>query len=93
MPRQFCEMIPIFRLCRSCFADSLGSEEECIHARLSAGEELWSLKIVLARTGLSRSTLYVYIAQGLFPKQRYLGPRRVAWLASEILAWMATLPK
>ena len=57
------------------------------------GEELWNLRTVIARTGLSRSTLYTYVAQGLFPKQRHLGPRRVAWLASEVLAWMATRPK
>ncbi|HZT46975.1 MAG TPA: AlpA family phage regulatory protein [Hyphomicrobiaceae bacterium] len=60
--------------------------------RIDADEELWSLRIVLARTGLSRSTLYAYIARGLFPKQRHLGPRRVAWLASEVLAWMVTRP-
>ena len=56
-------------------------------------DELWNLRIVIARTGLSRSTLYTYVARGLFPKQRHLGPRRVAWLASEVLAWMATRPK
>ena len=55
-------------------------------------EELWNLRTVIARTGLSRSTLYAYVARGLFPKQRHLGPRRVAWLASEVLAWMATRP-
>jgi predicted DNA-binding transcriptional regulator AlpA len=27
-------------------------------------EELWSLKVVMAKTGLSRSTLYAYIAVG-----------------------------
>jgi prophage regulatory protein len=61
--------------------------------RRGADEELWNLGKVVARTGLSRSTLYAYIAQGLFPKQRQLGPRRVAWLASEVLGWMNSLPK
>ena len=46
-------------------------------------EELWSLKIVLGKTGLSRSTLYAYVADGAFPMQRRL---RVAWLASEVRA-------
>jgi prophage regulatory protein len=55
-------------------------------------EELWSLKIVLAKTGLSRSTLYAYIADGAFPTQRRLGPRRVAWLASEVEAWIVSRP-
>ena len=64
--------------------------------RLQAGaaveEELWSLKVVLAKTGLSRSTLYSYIADGAFPAQRCLGPRRVAWLASEVRAWIVSRP-
>src|SRR6516164_4953424 len=34
------------------------------------GEELWSLKVVMARTGLSRSTIYSYVAEGIFPTQR-----------------------
>ncbi len=55
-------------------------------------DELWNLRTVLARTGLSRSTLYAYIAEGLFPRQRRLGRRRVAWLASEVLAWITTRP-
>jgi predicted DNA-binding transcriptional regulator AlpA len=45
--------------------------------------ELWSFKTVVARTGLSRSSIYSYIAQGLFPRQRRLGLRRAGWLASE----------
>ena len=55
-------------------------------------EELWSLKVVMARTGLSRSTLYAYIAVGAFPTQRRLGKRRVAWFASEVRNWIASRP-
>lgn len=55
-------------------------------------EELWSLKVVLSKTGLSRSTLYTYIAAGIFPRQRRLGKRRVAWFASEVKAWIASRP-
>ena len=54
--------------------------------------ELWNLKTVIARTGLSRSTLYVYIERGLFPRQRVLGPRRVGWLAAEVCHWIVTRP-
>ena len=54
--------------------------------------ELWNLKTVVARTGLSRSTLYVYIARGLFPRQRVLGPRRVGWLAADVCHWIVTRP-
>ncbi len=55
-------------------------------------EELWSLKIVKAKTGLSRSTIYAYIADGAFPAQRRLGLRRVAWLSTEIKTWIASRP-
>ena len=58
-----------------------------------ADDELWGLKAVVAKTGLSRSTLYAYVAIGLFPKQRRLGVRRVAWLASEVRAWIASRPQ
>jgi prophage regulatory protein len=58
-----------------------------------SGEELWSLKVVMARTGLSRSTIYSYVADGNFPTQRRLGPRRIAWLASEVNAWIASRPR
>lgn len=56
-------------------------------------DEMWSLKTVVARTGLSRSTLYAYVSIGMFPKQRRLGVRRVAWLASEVRAWIASRPQ
>ena len=57
-----------------------------------SNDELWSLKVVLRKTGLSRSTIYAYIACGTFPTQRRLGPRRIAWLASEVQAWIASRP-
>ena len=62
------------------------------HGAAPVDEELWSLKIVLAKTGLSRSTLYTYISAGIFPTQRRLGKRRVAWFASEVKAWIASRP-
>ena len=62
------------------------------HGGEPVDEELWSLRIVLAKTGLSRSTLYTYIAAGTFPTQRRLGKRRVAWLASEVKAWICSRP-
>ena len=39
-------------------------------------------------TGLSRSTIYVRIAQGTFPKPVSLGGRAVGWLESEIQEWL-----
>jgi prophage regulatory protein len=55
-------------------------------------DEFWSFKAVVAKTGLSRSSIYAYVARGIFPRQRRLGPRRVGWLASEVRAWMASRP-
>ena len=55
-------------------------------------EELWSIRTITARTGLSRSTVYDYVGRGLFPAKRQLGPRRVAWLASEVRNWIASRP-
>ena len=55
-------------------------------------DELWSVRKIMAKTGLARSTLYKYVNQGHFPRQRRLGPGRVGWLASEVLGWIGTRP-
>ncbi len=44
------------------------------------------LPAVKASTGLSRSTLYLRIAQGVFPRPVSLGARAVGWPASEVAA-------
>lgn len=49
---------------------------------------LLRLPAVKARTGLSRSTIYLYVSEGTFPKPVRLGPRAVAWIESEIAAWI-----
>lgn len=41
-------------------------------------------KQVENRTGLSRSTIYMKISDGNFPKSVPLGPRAVGWIESEI---------
>ena len=46
------------------------------------------LPVVLARTGLSRSTIYLRIAEGTFPKPVNLGGRAVGWLESEVQDWL-----
>jgi len=46
-------------------------------------------KQVQARTGLSRSTIYLYIKDGVFPKPVALGPRAVGWIESEVSDWIA----
>lgn len=44
---------------------------------------------VIERTGLPRSSLYLLIERGEFPRQVKLGPRTVAWVESEIDEWMS----
>ncbi|SBS66626.1 AlpA family transcriptional regulator [Vibrio atlanticus] len=46
------------------------------------------LKDVIAATGLSRSTIYKFMDEEVFPKTIPLGGRSVAWLESEIEEWM-----
>lgn len=46
-------------------------------------------KQVARRAGLSRSTIYQYIKDGVFPKAVPLGPRAVGWLESDVSDWIA----
>ncbi|WP_159289335.1 helix-turn-helix transcriptional regulator [Methylosinus sporium] len=47
------------------------------------------LKTVLARTGLSRSTIYRKIAEGTFPAQIKISANGAGWHESEIDRWVA----
>ena len=51
-------------------------------------ERFLRLTDVMARTGLSRSAIYLSISEGNFPQNISLSARSVAWLESEIDAWM-----
>lgn len=42
----------------------------------------------LRLTSISRSQAWVLEQKGLFPKRRKLGNRSVAWVLSEIMAWI-----
>ena len=53
-----------------------------------AQERVLRLPEVIHQCGLSRSTLYDLIARDAFPAQVSLGGKNVAWLQSEITAWM-----
>lgn len=53
-------------------------------------ERFLRLADVMARTGLSRSSIYLSISKGNFPKNINLSSRSVAWLESEIDAWIQT---
>lgn len=45
-------------------------------------------KQVENRTGLSRSTIYLRIQEGTFPRPISLGTRAVGWLEHEIDEWL-----
>lgn len=46
------------------------------------------LPAVRARTGLSRSTIYLRVSESTFPKPVSLGGRAVGWIESEIQQWL-----
>ena len=46
------------------------------------------LPAVKARTGLSRSFVYLSISEGRFPRPISLGTRAVGWLESDIEDWI-----
>lgn len=54
----------------------------------SKKERFLRLTEVIARTGLSRSAIYLNISDGKFPQNISLSVRSVAWLESEIDTWM-----
>ncbi len=46
------------------------------------------LPTVRARTGLSRSTIYLRISKGAFPTPVSLGGRAVGWIEAEVNDWL-----
>ena len=46
------------------------------------------LPTVKARTGLSRSTIYLRVSRGAFPAPVPLGGRAVGWIEAEVNAWL-----
>lgn len=53
-----------------------------------AAMRLISIKEVIHKTSLARSTIYKYLSLGEFPKSVSLGTNKVAWLESEIDEWI-----
>ena len=43
---------------------------------------------VEAKTGMSRSSIYLAISKGTFPPPVEAGPNSVAWVESEVDAWI-----
>ena len=59
-----------------------------IEQEMSKQVRFLRLPEVLARTGLSRSTIYVRLEQGRFPRPVSLGARAVGWIEAEVDEWM-----
>lgn len=47
---------------------------------------------VVALTGMRRSTVYLRVSQGTFPRPRQLSRQSVAWRSDEVQAWIEHLP-
>jgi prophage regulatory protein len=52
-------------------------------------EKILRLPNVLDRTGLSRSTVYLRVTEGRFPRPVSLGARAVGWIETEVEEWIA----
>lgn len=55
-------------------------------------DRLLSLKEVKERTGISSTTLWRWQREGAFPARRRVNGYKIAWLESEIEAWIKALP-
>ena len=53
-----------------------------------APDRILRLRVVLERTGLSRSTLYRKMGDGTFPKNIHISVRCAGWRESAVAAWM-----
>jgi prophage regulatory protein len=54
-----------------------------------APDRIVRMETVLARTGLSRSTIYRKIAEGTFPAQLKISTNGAGWRESDINRWIA----
>jgi prophage regulatory protein len=56
------------------------------------GDRLLDVKQVTGRTTLARNTIWELERAGNFPRRRQITANKVAWLESEIDAWIASRP-
>ncbi|PBC19305.1 MULTISPECIES: AlpA family phage regulatory protein [unclassified Mesorhizobium] len=56
---------------------------------MSEPDRIIRLRTVLARTGLSRSTIYRKIAEGTFPAQIKISINGAGWRESDVNRWIA----
>ena len=62
--------------------------EKTMERRTKAPTRFLRLPEVMARTGLSRSTIYLRVAAGCFPQPVSLGGRAVGWIEAEVDEWV-----
>lgn len=71
----------------------LEAELSSLLATLQKREDrLLDVKEVSRRTTLSRTRIHVLERAGRFPQRRRVSGNKVAWLESEIAAWIASRP-
>ena len=62
--------------------------EQPMEQRTNPPTRFLRLPEVKARTGLARSTIYVRLDQGCFPRPVSLGSRAVGWIEGEVDEWI-----
>ena len=67
---------------------SRATTEQPMEQRTNAPTRILRLSEVQARTGLSRTTIYEWRAEGRFPQPVGLGARSVGWIESEVNEWI-----
>ena len=66
---------------------STGTPDQPRNERTRAPTRILRLPEVMARTGLSRTTIYEWRVAGRFPQAIPLGTRNVGWIEAELEAW------
>lgn len=59
---------------------------------LMNGEQFLTKRQVSAITARSATSLWRDVKAGRFPEPRQLGPLRIGWLKSEVMAWVIGCP-
>ncbi|PLX69969.1 MAG: AlpA family transcriptional regulator [Denitrovibrio sp.] len=59
-----------------------------MHNHLNGQYAILRRREVEKMTGMSRSTIYLHMSLGEFPKPIKLGSRSVGWIKNEILSWL-----
>ena len=75
-----------WKVSRDLVLGSLG--ERNLEGGKQMAQTILRLPDVKARTGLSRSTIYLRLAEGSFPRPVSLGARSIGFVEAEIDAWV-----